>query len=556
MSLLFMDSFKNYTFLPLKWDSYTQYCQFYITDGIGRKGGQALRVYSDYTVTTYDHLGKYLESNQEEIILGFAFKKIKYDIGWIEVDFNDGDSVQSKVKLFNTSFVWYKGDESTNYGINSSLNFDDWNYFEAKIRTHTTSGTVDIRVNEHLLLSESDIDTTTTANNYIDNIRFRLKHYADTNEDYAYIEDLYIANTSGTTNNDFLGNCEIAVIYPQAIGTHSEFDLAPTYSGVANYTLIDEQVHQEDTTATYSNTFLQQSGLDDGSDIYYGGTPTFNNTATNTTDSKDMYIDPAGAYGPSYQWFRFHGVTIPKNATITSAYLDVYRHEYFNLTQPTLNEQKVYAEYKGTAPADVTALGQIQNRSATYATTITDIGTHLNGLDIANVIQDLVYRHDWQEVDNSVMIISRYRYTDFDENGCRINYRTYEYRNDPYHSDSPKLFVEWSLPGGDNDEYVTTSGIDTRDTYNVNTVSGISNIFAINHNIFSKRHFDLINDNDLYLIPLAVVSGTTYSGTALVPPDTVYKCLNYIEEKNPYTNDTWLLTDMATNEFGFTTTSG
>lgn len=546
MSLLFMDSFKNYTFLPLKWDEYTTRCRFYITEDIGRKGGQALRVYSNDTNLTYDHLGKELGYNCDEVILGFAFKKVKEDIGFVEIDFNDGDSIQSKIKLFNTSLVWYKGDESIDYGANSVLKFNDWNYFEAKIRTHTTSGTIDICVNEQYILSESNIDTTTTANNYIDRIRFKLRHYADTNEDYAYIEDLYIANTSGTTNNDFLGNCEIAVIYPHSAGTHSEFALAPTYSGVDNYTLIDETIHQEDTATTYSDTFLEYDTLDDG--CYTAAN--FYNTATTTDGFALSYEDQA-------IWFRFSNVNIPKHAKIISANIQLYVEDRYTSVSYSRTAYGCFQK-SGTEVSQVTGISDLTSRTKTDSNvSFVFYTTEPTTLNYASSLQELVDMDDWQEESNKILFQFYLLYASSGGSATdRYRVRTYTYRDDPYHSDSPKLFVEWSLPGGDNDEYVTTSGIDTRDTYNVNTASGISNIFAINHNIFSKRDFDLANNNDLHLIPLAVVSGTTYSGTTLVPPDRKYKCLNYIEEKNPYTNDTWLLTDMATNEFGFTTISG
>ncbi len=545
MSLLFFDSFKNYTFLPLKWEEYTKNCQFYITEGVGRKSGTALRIYSDFTDVNYDHIGKKLDGNYEEIIIGFAFKKVKEDFGFIEVDFNDGNNIQSKIKLFNESFIWYNGDETINQGVNYCLQFNDWNYFEAKIKTHTVSGTVDIRINEYTALSLQNINTASTPNNYIDRIRFRLRHYADTNEDYAYIEDLYISDTFGDTNNNFLGNCEISTVYPISQGSSSQFELAPTYSGVENCTLIDEQVYQEDTTITYNNTFLEYDTLDDG----YYRVSNYYNTHT-TTDL--LYL-----YGDSGIYFRFSGVDIPKNAKIITAKIQAY--EEFRHQHPTQYVAYMYSAFQksGTPPNQITSTADFKSRELTHAR----VNFWINLEDprtkeYKESLQELVSRSDWQEEDNSILYLL-WNLTSEGQSSTddRWRVRLYPYDNDPYSANTPKLYVEWQLPGGDSGEYVSSDNLSRKDTYTVNTISGTSEIFAVNHNVFSKRKFDVANTDDMALNSLVVIEGTTYSGIKLLPTDRTYTCSNFIEDKNPATDTNWSRTDILNSEFGFVTTS-
>ncbi len=545
MSLIFFDSFKNYTFLPLKWEECTKDCQFYITEGVGRKGGSALSIYSGYTDVYYDHLGKKLGGNYEEIIVGFAFKKVKHDFGYIEIDFNDGDTIQSKIRLFNDNFMWYIADESIQQGLNYSLQFNEWNYFEAKIKTHTVSGTVDIRINEYTALSLQDLATASTTNNYIDKVRFRLRHYIDTDEDYAYIEDLYIADTAGDTNNGFLGNCEISTVYPISQGSYNQFELAPTYSGVENYTLIDEYIHQEDDTVTYNDTFLMYHANDCGN--YYSTSFWSGGTVSNYYDLSNLV---------NSMWLRFSGVNIPKNAKILTVSLQIYIESRY--TSASYGRVDYSRFQKSSTPVtQPTSISDFTSRSFTNASVpFTMYQTSPTTLNYKDPLQELVSMFDWQEQDNIILFSFNQLYFDGGSSGTdKLRIRNYAYSNDPFHANSPKLYVEWQLPGGDRDEYVKSENLDNKETYNLNTISGSSEIFAINHNIFAKRKFDTANTDDMCLNSIVKIGVTTYSGVKLLPTDRTYTCSNFIIEKNPNTGISWISSDISDNEFGFVTTS-
>ncbi|MBV5347600.1 hypothetical protein JZU46_05230 [bacterium] len=547
MSLLFFDGFTNYTYLPLKWEECTKNNQFSIKSGISRTNDKALCIYSGLTNLATDHLGKLLSSNVDTVIIGFAFKKIKADYGFIEIDFNVGDTIQSKIKLYSTNFVWFKGDETINYGLNSSLQFNNWNYFEAKIKTHTTLGTVDIRINEKVALSLTNISTATTAYNYIDRIRLRLRHIAQTNEDYAYISDLYIADTLGTYNNNFLGNCTVANYYPSSQGTFSNFSLHPTTSGVANYTMINEQIYAEDTTI-YNNTFLEYASGDDG---YFSD----NNVANTTSTIMDVYFSTN--YYPSCFWCRFSNVSIPRNAKIIKANIQ-FAIEYNQLVSFSSYDlfNTIYGFQKsGTPVAQITSVADFESRPLTDNILQTRIASaEPTTQNYKDSLQELVSLDNWQEENNSVMfILSRHGYTNV--NGVPYKVRTYNYSNDPYSANSPKLYVEWQLPSGASGTYVRSSNIDDKDSYRLSTLSGVPNVFAIKQNIIAKRYLDRANTDDLYLMPIITNGVTTYSGSTKLPfKDTYYSCSSKISEENPITSSIWLPTDLQNYEFGFITT--
>ena len=544
MSLLFYDGFDNYTYLPLKWDEFTQYSQFSIKSGIGRKNDNALCAFSDYTDISYDHIGKHLGTYQETIILGFAYKKVKTDYGYIEIDFNTGDTTQSKIRLFDTGIIWYKGDDSFNYGKEYVLKFNSWNYFEAKIKTHTTSGTVDIRVDEHSVIALSNISTATTTN-YIDRVRFKSRHISNTYINYAYIDDLYIANVSGTVNNNFLGNCTVTSLSPTSQGEYSDFSLPSTISGVSNYSMINESVYTEDTT-TYSGTFLEYASGDDGGyhgDSFYSTSTTTNFLVNSTTLNMGLF-------------FRFSGINIPRGAKIITAKLQVYtvtRHT----SSAYIHTFEMAFQKSGTPPNQITSISDFNSRVVTYARKTTYLynedPTTINNKDS---LQELVNRDDWLEENNSVILKF---YTISIPGGSstsseRYNVRQYDYSNDPYSANSPRLYIEWQLPNGSSGTYVVADDINKKDSYGF-TASGISDIFAVKHNFVAKRYLDRMRTDDLCLLPVITDGITTYSGgQKFYFKDTNYVCLSNINDLNPITDTSWTLSNLQDYDFGFMTT--
>lgn len=546
MSLIFYDGFNNYTFLPLKWEECTKDCQFSIKDNIGRKGDKALCAFSGTTYIPYEFLGKILPSPLDTFIIGFAFKKVKVDYGFIEVDFNFEETTQSKLKLFDSSIVWYKGNEAISYGVNYSLKSIAWNYIEAKINTHTTSGTVDLRVNERTILTLSGISTATTTN-YIDRVRFKLRHITQTNEDYAYIDDIYITNVSGTVNNTFLGNCTSSSIVPSSQGTYSDFYLPSTVSGVSNYSMVNEAVYQQDTT-TYSGTFPVMYSGDDGG---FQDTAFYSNVTT-TSFLQLVTSVPMGLF------FKFSGLNIPKNAKILTAKLQVYTVARYTTTSYRLNFEMAFQKIS-TPPNTISSISDFNSRTITNAKKTTQLynedPTTINNKDS---LQELVDNVNWLEENNSVLL-KFYKTSSIDTGSAsseRYNIRQYDYTNDPYSESTPRLYVEWQLPTDPLGTYIKAEDINKKDSYSF-TVSGISNIFAIKYDMVAKRFLDRARTDDLALIPIVTDGATTYNEGKVNFKDINYINKYVISEKNPFSDLAWELEDLQSYEFGIlTTTSG
>jgi hypothetical protein len=63
-------------------------------------------------------------------------------------------------------------------------------------------------------------------------------------------DDFYICDTSGSFNNDFLGDARIKAVFPDGAGNYTEW----TPSAGSNYQAVDENPPDDDTTYVSSST--------------------------------------------------------------------------------------------------------------------------------------------------------------------------------------------------------------------------------------------------------------------------------------------------------------
>ncbi len=547
MSLLFFDGFKNYTYLPLKWDEATTNCGLEIKDFLGRKTEGILAVISKDNDLGVDFLVKKLESSFNEVIFGFAFKRVSSSIDCLSIALCLDTIKQSTIVLNNTGILWYTYDLYDSRGINYVFLLNTWHYVEVRIKIHNEFGEVEIKVDELTKLLLTNMNTSTTSSYVINNVKFGILNSSKTNNVFAYLEDLYILSVSGTHNNYFLGNCSVSYMFPTASGSYTQFTSSTTYSGVDNYEIINDTTYSGSGT-TYSATYYEYSGLDDGGYARTSNLTTllFDNTGVAVFNPMTIYMN-INTYA-SYLWFRFSNINIPKNAKITSAYMILNKLQ--ETVQPETNTQDIFAQKIGTPATQVTSSADFLSRKFTKNKYVTTQGATASNCIITSVIQELVDQTDWQEIDNSVLIVSNIYYSNKDQSWISVGYTSYEANNNPTHVNSPKLYVEWQLPEDTGSKYIYTENIDIVDTYTFNTLSGATSIKAISLNTVAN-----VSGTGMYL------TGTTLSGSNLnnsynLLPKTRYKNNSYIFENNPYSNVPWTISSLATTEFGFTTTSG
>jgi hypothetical protein len=145
------------------------------------------------------------------------------------------------VKVGNTTVATY-----TDFLI--ALN--TWYYLELKVFCHSSSGTIEVRLDGVTLGTLAGINTQTGVDAYYN--RVTLGFYAT-----AAFDDFYVCDGSGSSLNDFQGVCKVLGLFPNA--DTSTIQWTPS-TGTTHYNLVDENPANGATdyvsTSTQANTDL------------------------------------------------------------------------------------------------------------------------------------------------------------------------------------------------------------------------------------------------------------------------------------------------------------
>lgn len=265
MSLLHFDGFEYNNgaadFALLGWTISNAITSF----GSGRRGqrGMSLGLNNYYAYRS-------LNGNHNEVVVGFAYNKTSSAaVTHTLVGFSDGVPGDATVQIslrINTAgqLLLYRG--STLLGTTTlALSLNQYYYIELKVLFHASAGAYELRVGNVARLSGSGVDTIETANAQATHIFF-----GGISSTYSggglvtcgsVFDDIYILNTAGSINNDFLGDCRVDGIMPNADGTHTDF--TPS-TGVNHYANVDEGVvstidYNYSTTIGHKDSYGLQS---------------------------------------------------------------------------------------------------------------------------------------------------------------------------------------------------------------------------------------------------------------------------------------------------------
>lgn len=227
--LLFCDGFDHYVTADLlkKWTSNTNSV---INTSSGRRGSGAL---------TISALGANAQKGftaLATVLVGFAWNTASASGFYLQ----DLTSVQLQIATSTDgSIKVYRGTGTTNLLGSSAAGvwtFGSYQYIEVKAKIDPTVGTVTVRVNGVEVLNITGANTRVTTNSYANTLAFVGVA--------GQVDDLYICDTTGTVNNDFLGDIRIDTLLPNADGTYSQF--TPN-SGTVHYTKVADTA--PDTTS-------------------------------------------------------------------------------------------------------------------------------------------------------------------------------------------------------------------------------------------------------------------------------------------------------------------
>ena len=233
----------------------------------GRNGGKCLKFKSNNLFPGILNLNFDLIPNTRIAILGFA---IKFDGGFENqatdtplLEFGQGTQnrfILTKDTSGNLGFGAWTGSYVA-YDI-VKLELGRWYYMEIKYKIHSSTGIAQFRLDEQLLMDFVG-DTYYTYSTNVSFGQFRFYDIYNRSSEWTQIDDLYLADTEGAVNNDFLGDVRIDTIHPNGAGNYTQL----TPSAGSNYECIDE-------TGYSSSDYVEGANATEKDSYTYGSVPT------------------------------------------------------------------------------------------------------------------------------------------------------------------------------------------------------------------------------------------------------------------------------------------
>lgn len=113
----------------------------------------------------------------------------------------------------------------------------NWHYIEVFASIHATTGQLVVKINGNTVINFTGNTLNTGVVTTIDAIRFRTGKYVASPNAPISIDDFYVCDATGSTNNTFLGDVRVQSLVPNAAGTHTQ--LTPT-GAASNYANVGE----------------------------------------------------------------------------------------------------------------------------------------------------------------------------------------------------------------------------------------------------------------------------------------------------------------------------
>lgn len=195
-----------------------------------------------------------------EIIVGFGFRFSSSasgnSFGLISIGGTDFVNQGVTLRLIPSTgalTVGTSGSQGPDFGAllgtsSTSLAINTWYYIEMRLLVGSTTGQVELYINGTQTLNLTNVNTATGS---ISSYGFLSLGTANHNASSPifYYDDFYLIDTSGATNNTFLGQISVYSLMPTAAGTSTQF----TPSGVANnWDAVNDAT--SDDVATYVST--------------------------------------------------------------------------------------------------------------------------------------------------------------------------------------------------------------------------------------------------------------------------------------------------------------
>jgi len=239
MALLFMDSFDHYATADIT-DKWTSNEGWTIGSSNGRNSTNATQCAAEYELVRALPI-----TGQNTAIIGFAvYVSSAFVTHYVMAVFDTG-TLQCGLQFVNDGRiqVGIGGGLGSTLGTvhatsTNSLQQSVWYYIEFKAVIHNSTGSIEVRVNGMEWINVSNVDTQGSSN-----ATWNTVAWTGASGQTYRMDDVYMCDSSGSLNNDFLGDVRVSVLLPEGAGNTTEW----TPSAGSNYACVDESAPNDDT---------------------------------------------------------------------------------------------------------------------------------------------------------------------------------------------------------------------------------------------------------------------------------------------------------------------
>lgn len=238
MTLLFVDGFDHYATADItkKWSTLNGAPTINASGGRRSSGGLSLTAVSQYLTRSF--------AANASWVIGFAIRLTSLppsavcpllqllDAGTLQCDL--------RVNIDGTLSVTRNGTAVTGGTSANALSTGTDYYIELKVTIADSIGASScvVKVNNVAWLTvATGQDLKNTANASASQVRIGNTSVSANSHCVAVIDDVYVCDSAGSTNNDFLGDVRVDTLYPTSDGNYSQFTCS---TGTTHYALVDE----------------------------------------------------------------------------------------------------------------------------------------------------------------------------------------------------------------------------------------------------------------------------------------------------------------------------
>ena len=250
MTLLFTDSFDHYATA----DILTKYDDLVNANGntqVVESGGRFSNRMKNTNSSNY--VTKIIPTARQTVIAGRAFNitgTVASDR--ILIAFLDGASTVHTDVRYTTDSKIIVTRNGTQLGSAILTTANTWHYIELKVKVDDSTGTYEARLDGVSIISGTGADTRNGGNATADRVKFGPSVAGNATIDDR-MDDVYICDDQGSTNNNFLGDVRIECLFPNGDGNSSQL-VGSDGNSVNNYLLVDESTPNSDTDYVESST--------------------------------------------------------------------------------------------------------------------------------------------------------------------------------------------------------------------------------------------------------------------------------------------------------------